>query len=463
MKLTIKSTYFFIGLGLMFSACSQEDIPGGPDRENNRIEFSTTLPELTSRAEVITKDNLRYFYVTAFDMADQTLMSGMVMQPLFANERVDIVPGKNSYTSPYCCWPDAGKESHEVSFFGFYPSEYEVEGAELENESSNNSISYSLKGFRVAEDIADQLDFVTAYGTGNMAAHLFSGVELSFAHQLSRIEIKAYGEHKSCDIEIAGVRIGGTGVKGTFDFKPIEGGGEWSGTPERDIVEYIYRKGDRIMTFGRNHPVDSIDAFSIMGKRLEDGNENCAMLIPSAYDLWNHAGDPRNTANKMYISVLVRITDATPTAGQNPAEKQRYPYRDLSHGVKALEIPREYFAVKKASDEVSIRLYKRGDVYDKDDTKYYRDSECTKEYPVPSDEEVREFGWASVPVAGNWKAGYIYTYTLDYTLGCGVHDPAVTTATPGAGDPVISDRVGITYSVKEWKVGGGSDFVVPGS
>ncbi|MDE6542732.1 MAG: hypothetical protein K2K76_02075, partial [Muribaculaceae bacterium] len=59
-----------------------------------------------------------------------------------------------------------------------------------------------------------------------------------------------------------------------------------------------------------------------------------------------------------------------------------------------------------------------------------------------------------------------YTYTLDYTSGVGLHDPGVTgSVIPKAGDPIISDRVGVTVTVKNWQGGTNTTHTVtvPGS
>ncbi len=459
MNIAIKPAYLLLVSAIAFASCSQDDTPGRTDGNDNRIVFRTSIPELTSRAKIVREEkDLPYFHVTAFDLEDrESIGDDGVMKTLFAEEAVIV--DKNIYTSPDCCWPGQTKESHQVSFFGFYPGLAEVKGARLVNESTATAIDYKLTDFRVAADIAKQSDFITAYATGNMADDLFKGITLPFVHQLSRIEIKAYGKHKSCDIEIAGVRIGGTGVKGTFEFKPVVGAGEWSGTPERDTVEYVYCTGDKIFTCGKNHHVAKEDAVSIMGSKHGD-DDNCAMLIPSEYAPWESAKDRCNDKNQMYISVLLRVTDATldatPDAGEKPVEIQRYPYKDLSHGDDALKLPIVYLAVKKASGEVSTRLYKN-------DEGYFTDSTFTTGYVHPDTEEIKEFGWAALPVAGTWAPGKVYIYTLDYTHGVGLHDPRVSTTAPGPGDPVISDKVGITYTVKEWEVGGGSEVEVPGS
>ncbi len=456
MKIAIKPTLLLLVPVIGFASCSQEDIPYSIEGNRNRIVFRTSYTDLTTRAEIVTNDNLTHFNVTAFDFDDPSLMSDNVMQTMFANEKVTIDDYNKTYTSPNCFWPDQTKERHKVSFFGFYNGPADEDGTTLVNTSTAEALDYKLTGFRVAPDISDQIDFITAYTTGSMANNLFSGIMLPFSHQLSRIEVKAYGAHKSCDIEIAGIRIGGVGTEGTFDFKAMTGGGVWEDNPARGIVEYVFHDGDKIIECGRNHRIAVEDAVSIMGQKREDGNDNCAMLIPGAYAMWDFANDPRNNKNQMYISVLLRVTDATPTAGINPEEKQRYPYRDLSQGADALNVPVVYLAVDKATATVASRVYKNGDGY-------FSDAGFTVPYIVPDTMEIKEFGWAAIPVKVEWQPGKIYTYTLDYTLGVGIHDPEVSTVAPGAGDPVISDKVGFSYTVKEWNDGGGDEFVAPGS
>ncbi len=461
MNTTIKPTYLFIGAALFLSACSRDDIPGRVEGEGARIVFRTSLPGLTSRAGIITKENLPYFHVTAFDPADGSKVVGGTLQSNFAYEKIEITEGEDIHTSPDCIWPDPGKESHTVTFFGFYPALEKAGGAQLLNASTASAFDYKLSGFRVEPEIADQVDFVTAYATGSMEENLFSGITLPFAHQLSRIEVKAWSDHKSCDIEIAGVRIGGINMKGTFNFRTDNSCGLWSDFSDKGIVEYVFREGDKIVSLVKGSASTSTDkgAVSIMGSKV-NGNDNCAMLIPTNYATgWNAEADRNNADKNMYISVLLRITDATtPAAGLNPAEKQRYPYKDLSQGANALNIPVVYLAVDKATGTVSKRVYKSGD-------SYFTDAAATDRYNIPESEEIKEFGWAAVPVTGNWAPGNTYTYTLNYTYGVGLHDPevAASATSPNAGDPIISDKVGISYTVKEWNSGGGAGVTVPGS
>ncbi len=463
MNLTIKSLYLLLASVVILSACSESDeVQGGVNSAGRQIIFHTNLPTVTSRAEII-GTNLPYFHVTAFNPADSRLLSDGVQTPHFSYERIDVESGGSRYISDRCVWPEQGREADQVTFFAFYPELNS--GAELVNASSATTIDYKLKGFRVNPDIASQVDFVTADTTGTMLDDVFCGITLPFVHQLSRIEVNAWSANKSCDIEIAGIRFGGVGVEGTFAFSNSDTGNAWYGEPtEKGIVEYIFRPGDFIVSLPNVHSPAAIsssdDAVSIMGTKIRDTDNrehnNCAMLIPSTYTKWDAEADSCNTANNMFISVLLRITDATPTSGINPEDAQRYPYHDLSQGADALDVPVIYFAIDKATGAIVKRLYKN-------DNAYFTDPDYSDTYFLSADVEIKEFGWAAIPVTVKWEPGKIYTYTLDYTSGIGLHDPELTTTYPSAGDPVISDKVGITYTIKKWNDGGGDEFIVPGS
>ena len=72
----IKLTYITLGATLLFSSCSQEEIidygNAGSDR---RIIFHTALPAVTTRSQVITKEKLTSFQLTAFNPEDENLIN----------------------------------------------------------------------------------------------------------------------------------------------------------------------------------------------------------------------------------------------------------------------------------------------------------------------------------------------------------------------------------------------------
>ncbi|MBD5171409.1 MAG: fimbrillin family protein [Bacteroidales bacterium] len=453
MNTMIKYPLYLLSAALLLTACSDEDAVDINDGNNKPIKFRPSLPSLSSRANIVTKDNLPHFYVSAFNPSDNDLVTPAgLLKEYISKALITNDAGQELLTSEDCLWPAPGKDGGKMAFFAFYP---DVEGATLVNATTLNgnepSIDYKLTNFRVAADIADQQDFITAYASGSIDENLFTGITFNFEHKLSRIELQARGENKSCDIEIAGVRIGGVGVGGTFDFKPTQGGGNWTGNVDKGIVEYIYRNGDQIVSIDKTDgsSLTAKEAISIMGSKIGNDN-NCAMLLPAAYSAWDYSYDGRNEKNQMYISVLLRVIDATPTDGYG---LQRYPYTQNTDGADASDISRVYFAVDKATGKnVVTRLYKNNN-------NYFTDEAFTTVYTLSGDEEVKEFGWAALPVTGDWEPGYIYTYTLDYTSGVGLHDPE----NPEAGKPIISDKVGVSVTVKEWQTQTPSTVVVPGS
>ena len=430
-----KISYTLMGSILMLSSCSQEDTPAGlTDVSDRRIIFHTSLPELTTKATEITKD-LPYFRMTAFDETDRRLIAGDTIKAHFYNKKLIIEAGSSNSVSDECLWPEQGYESDVLHFFAYYPEL--PSGATLVNGTSvgaNNTIGYKISGFRVAPNISEEVDFVTDYTKGSMDDNYFSGINLKFRHQLSRIEVKAKGSHKSCDIEIAGVCIANAPMQGTFEFQKSDADGIWTDLVKGN-AEYIFREGDKIVQVGANE-------VSILGSKMDSENENYALLIPTTCPAWDYTNDAVNNGKGMYLNVLLRIIDKTPTTGNG---KVQYPYFDNSQGVNAMNIPREYFAVVTATGTVSKRLYKNGNGY-------CSDADLTQPYTLASGEEIREFGWAALPITAEWQPGHSYCYTLDYTSGVGVHGPDVTgNVSPKSGDPIISDMVGVSVNVYGWQ------------
>ncbi len=463
MNTTIKPSHLLLGSVLMFTACSQDMSLPDIEEAGEPIAFRTSLPALSSRTQIVTEENIPYFHVTAFDPSNPDLIAqnNGFLTEYFKNERIEVKNGVDRIYSENCIWPKPGYESHNLTFFAYYPALNNnikpINGTTVTGGTMN--VDYKMKEFSVNSDISKQVDFVTANAIGSMAENLFSGVSLPFRHQLSRVEVKAYSAHKSCNIEIAGVRLGSVYKGGTFDFV----GNSWSDLSDKGIVEYIYGKGDAIVLLAKGAASTSTadGAVSIMGNAHPDGNN--AMLIPADYATpWDFAGDNNNAKKGMFISVLLRIVDATSSETRGI---QQYPYLDLKQGKDALsdKIPRVYLAVDKQTNTVTRNLGKLWKNWNnKNDGNYYIDADLTQPCHLESNEIVKEFGWAALSATGKWSSGYVYTYTLDYTYGIGLHDPEVTTAAPKAGDPIISDKVGINVSVKDWKNVEIDNFEVPG-
>lgn len=434
----IKFTCLTFGAALLFASCTNDVAEPEFPRNDSRIYFRTSLPESTSRAQIISNDNLTGFNVTVFNPADA---ADGKLDPFINN--ISVIKSEESgvFSSEECMWPAAGKEKPNLTFFAYHPAP-----VSLGNNTATSGVvpdfDFKIPDFTVSEDISKQVDFIAAYKSVSMKSEMYTDIRLDFEHKLSRIEVNAKGENKSCKIEIAGVLIGGTYSKATFDFKPQPGAGDWIFGEDKRNVQYVYTPGDKVVTIS-----DTESEVSIMGGTQGD---NYAMLLPSEYTGWNYENDNTNSGQGLYMGVLLRVIDLK--------GKQQYPYTDTNQGPNALDIPKVYLAVDGGGTVMSGQLYKG------ENGMYFTDPDMTTAYTVPQGSAIMEFGWSAIPITGDWKPGYYYTYTLDYTYGVGLHAPDVKPSEgPNAGDPIISDKVGLTVTVKGWQSGSSSTIQVPGS
>ena len=148
-----------------------------------------------------------------------------------------------------------------------------------------------MADFSPATEIANQKDFVTATASGTRAANETNGVELSFAHQLSQIEIKAKNTNTGYIYTVVGVRIGKPVSKGTFTFDT----NKWTlTTTEKTNYAVEYTTPPRIL---------GTEAATMMGTA-----NNNAMLLPQQLVAWASATDKTNNANGAYIALKIQIT-----------------------------------------------------------------------------------------------------------------------------------------------------------
>ena len=271
-----KTPLFLMGLGaLALTACSQESIDTPSARTADAISFRSGL---STRASETTNANLKSIYVTGF-----------AGDSLYFNN-LNFVKGSDTFftSTPEYAW--LGDRNITYNFFAYAPSQDEL-GADMTTGSldGKNAVALKLESFAVPEQISDQIDFVTANATGTRAANEASGVELTFNHQLSQIELQAKSENKTYDFEVVGARIGRAQYVGSFDFLT----GKWTLDDWHDTA--VYDASCDPVKLGAT-PV------SIMGSA---GN---AMLLPQTLTPWSPTNDPDNVAREAYLSVLVRIT-----------------------------------------------------------------------------------------------------------------------------------------------------------
>lgn len=438
-------TYIYSAVAgiLVLASCSQEGPGAGAAGEyGDRIYFRSYLPTVTkTRAGIISKENLSECQVTGFNPDDENRIDSETgkIEPLFGDIRYEkdaaghFIPNETDA----CTWPDSQSTLH---FFAYYPSaesmrekidseKFKFVNNSKKAEDDTYALEYRLENFKVAQDIADQVDFIAAYSNGTAQKNGRSGIDLNFSHQLARVEISAWGESNKYDFEIAGVRIGNAFTEGDFSFSSLmsESGGDaaWQNTEgKQSPVEHIFSKGESTVMVSKTGEIASSsgNAASIMG------NSGPAMVIPMAGKIEAWEGKGYSAAGKLYFSVLLRVI--------NKDGDTVYPYPNDKAG-----IPVVYLAFGEEGT-IKERLYLKDGEY------YTQDSENEEYKYTPSDtEEVRGFCWASLPVAAKWEAGKIYTYKLNYTNGIGWQDPK----DPNPGEPIIErGSVPFEVDVAEW-------------
>lgn len=489
---------------IILASCSQEEVPIVQQVSDDLpISFRAGV---TSRVnpDLDYTSNPATFYVTAFSNT-HTATNGVLPNALFTDEPFYLM-GANLYASTSNQkWPSAD-EASQVEFFAYAPSLEEIQNAaltQLDPKASNyetliNNYKEAIKfynwcrdgvtldpmnqenttfagvqlykGFKlgrfyVATDISKQVDFITAHisaPTPKNEDESKIGVELKFRHQLSNVELRAFSGNQDYNIDIAGVRLGRPYTGGAiFNFCDAQGsannpeGGQWgiSKSPQRLPVEYIYGAGDEIYRMGSYNNLTggqvitspahttAATALSIMGK---GGN---AMVLPTKNGPWAGEGNPwiapkysaqsgdndpypdqnpnpwsaDNTMDgDMYFSILIRVT-LKPT-GSELTTQQIYPYgNNTNMHVVCLE-------KEKNSNKIVGRVPSKSTI-------------------PGANNEIVEFGWASVPVGVNWERGKKYVYTLDFSNGVGIQDPE----DPRPGSAIIGDGIKFSVSVVDWE------------
>lgn len=263
-----KQIMFMAMTAMLIASCSSDDVVS--TNTGRAIDFRTSVG---TRGAETTTDNIKEFYVTAIDANNANYFTDLKFEK----------EAKSTFfvSSPLYYWPIG-----DLKFDAYSPSATDL-GATI----SISSTAKTMTGFSPATAIKDQKDFVTAYATGNRKNNESSGVKLTFAHQLSQIEIKAKNTNTGYIYKVVGVRIGKPVSKGTFTFST----NTWSlTTTEKANYAVEYTTDPRALTAA---------AATMMGA----ANDN-AMLLPQQLTAWDFKTDQTNTKNGAYIALKIQIT-----------------------------------------------------------------------------------------------------------------------------------------------------------
>lgn len=248
---------------LTLASCSQDE-PYEATR-GRAIDFRSAM---NSRATETTNANLTDINVAAF-LGDQLFFP--VMKYTKGND------GFFTSTTEYY-WPG---DNSELTFYAYAPA----------NPGGDITITpdaKTLTDFSPAENMADQVDFVTANATGTKDANESAGVPLTFNHRLAQIEVRAKTANEVYTYKISGVRIGQPVAKGSYDFVTTD----WTLGSDKAIYTDTYADA-RTLT---------AEPVSVMG---DGGN---AIILPQQLVAWDPKTDASNAARGAYLSVKLQIT-----------------------------------------------------------------------------------------------------------------------------------------------------------
>ncbi|MDE6498958.1 MAG: fimbrillin family protein [Muribaculaceae bacterium] len=278
-----KSLLILSFAALALASCSDDEPLSTRRAVEEPISFRASMGNL-SRATETTNANLASIYVTSF-IGDETV-------PYFHDmEYAKGSDGFFSATGTAYVWPG---DTSTLHFQSYAPSQ-DALGADI----TMNGKELTLENYVTPELIADQVDFITAEGSGTKKVNETAGVPLTFKHRLAQVEVRAKTDNTAYVYKVAGMRIGRPETTGSFSFAT----NEWTLDDWHDT--FVYESSCDTIT------LESTPA-SVMG---ESGN---AMLIPQTLTAWMAKNDPDNVARGAYLSVALNIS--------TPEGVQIYPF-----------------------------------------------------------------------------------------------------------------------------------------
>ena len=291
MKTFTKTLAVFAAVTATMASCSSEEEL--ETNTGNEIEFRAALGHGTRAAET-TIANLQKFWVTAIGSDGSTYYTDDYTRV----ESTWIPSDRQHY------WP---VNNSELRFYAYSPAATSLTGTFTITGSEQ-----TVAGFSPAAALADQQDFIVAFGSGRKSAQGATGVQLTFRHVLSQIEIRAKNAGAIYTYKVTGVRIGS--VVSSADLTlPSSADGHGSWTLGSDRTDYIVEYETSPLTLGS-------EAVSLMP--AESGT---AMLIPQQLTAWDVAADKTNTAKGSFLAVKINIV-------AQADGNQLYPAADGAYG-----------------------------------------------------------------------------------------------------------------------------------
>lgn len=269
-----KAIYLCAAAALALASCSNDETV--EMAKGDGISFRTAVGLNTRAAETATGDlTTNGVYVTSFKE------DGSIMYP------------ETPYTQSGGVWSGGHfwLDQNKLNFYLTYPELNKWQkGFELTADSKQ------ITGFKVADAVADQTDYVAAYVEANKTK---DAINAELQHVLSQIEVRAMSKNKAYNYEISGVRIGFVSSTANYTFPTAtDKFGSFADLSANKTYEYTF-DAVPLATDG-----------TVATLKNDAGN---AMLIPQTLTAWNGEQDGTNTQGNQFISIKVKITKAGDT------------------------------------------------------------------------------------------------------------------------------------------------------
>ena len=260
-----KTTLMMAFAAMALASCSQDEPLS--INEGRAIDFR---PAIGGRATETTNANLTSITATAL-LGDANFFTNQTF-----TKNGEFFTSSHDYY-----WP--GDDS-EIQFYAYSPA---TPGGTIEIDKDVKTMT----DFSPAAQISDQVDFITASASGKKSTNEAEGVELTFSHRLSQIEVQGKTDNDNYSFKVTGVRIGKPISKATFDFATEA----WSPSIDRAIYEVTY-----------DNPI-TLDSQPQTLMATVSGASDNAMLIPQQLTPWDPVNDASNQAEGTYLSVKLQI------------------------------------------------------------------------------------------------------------------------------------------------------------
>lgn len=357
---------------IALSSCSSEETKDVAKSSN--ITFRSTVG-LNSRGTEATTDNLKNIWVSAW-AGDDVAFNDVQFAKNAGGQHF------NSVGAAYF-W----EKDKDYTFMAFATGKDNK--ANLTPTVTKTNIT--LTDYAPNATLADQLDLLTAQGTGNKANNETTGASLAFDHILSQIQIKVKNTNENVKYTIKGVRISNVKGKGNYTFTPADNQNKHAWDNLSTPSQYVLGQGVDITLDENNKNVTDLLTAT-----------NSAMLIPQGITAWdglapNQVGATFANVNGSYISLLINVQKKNAAGGW----EQVYP--------------------DKAGQA--------------DNTKF-------------------AWAAVAIPTV-TWANGNKYIYTLDLSRGAGKVDPVdpgkdKTDKDPKPGEDILGGEIFFTVEVKAW-------------